>query len=101
MKVRADIAALIREGHTNASIAARLNCGTTTVARTRQALRLPGADKLHQLYAEAAPTRPEPAQPWGWTQQQQDDHWKALCASVGTPDAPRPTRTQNTPQNAA
>lgn len=56
MKVRADIAALIREGHTNASIARRLQCGTTTVARVREALRLPPADKLGRIYAEAIPT---------------------------------------------
>jgi hypothetical protein len=56
MKVRADIAALIREGHTNASIARRLHCDPSTVARARQALRLPPADKLGRLYAEALPT---------------------------------------------
>lgn len=56
MKVRADIAALIREGHSNASIAHRLNCHPTTVARARQALRMPPADKLGRLYAEAVPT---------------------------------------------
>lgn len=56
MKVRADIAALIREGHTNASIAHRLRCDPTTVARARQALRLPPADRLGRLYAEALPT---------------------------------------------
>lgn len=56
MKVRADIAALIREGHTNASIARRLHCDPSTVARARQALRLPPADKLGRLYAEAVPT---------------------------------------------
>ncbi|MFL4947533.1 helix-turn-helix domain-containing protein [Streptomyces sp. MMS24-I31] len=56
MKVRADIAALIREGHTNASIAHRLGCDPSTVARARQALRLPPADRLGRLYAEAIPT---------------------------------------------
>lgn len=56
MKVRADIAALIREGHTNTSIAHRLGCHPTTVARARQALRMPPADKLGRLYAEAVPT---------------------------------------------
>lgn len=56
MKVRADIAALIREGHTNASIAARLYCDPSTVARARQALRYPPADRLGRLYAEAVPT---------------------------------------------
>ncbi|MGW1102758.1 helix-turn-helix domain-containing protein [Streptomyces sp. NPDC002540] len=56
MKVRADIAGLIREGHTNASIAHRLGCDPATVARARQALHLPPADQLGRLLAEAAPT---------------------------------------------
>jgi hypothetical protein len=56
MKIRADIAALIREGHTNASIAQRLHCDASTVARARQALRLPPADLLGRLYSEAVPT---------------------------------------------
>lgn len=56
MKVRADIAALIRDGHTNASIARRLHCCRTVVAETRRALRLPPADKLGRIYAEALPT---------------------------------------------
>jgi len=56
MKVRVDIAALIREGHTNASIAHRLHCDKSTVSRAREALRLPPADRLSRLYAEAVPT---------------------------------------------
>jgi hypothetical protein len=56
VKVRADIAALIREGHTNASIARRVHCDPSTVARARQALRMPPADKLGRLYAEAVPS---------------------------------------------
>lgn len=56
MKVRADIAALIREGHTNASIARRLYCDPSTVARARRALQMPPADRLGRLYAEALPT---------------------------------------------
>ncbi|MGX1129940.1 transposase-like protein [Streptomyces glaucescens] len=56
MKVRADIAALIRAGHTNASIAHRLGCHPDTVAKARRALRLPPADLLGRLYAEAVPT---------------------------------------------
>ncbi|MFF5404577.1 helix-turn-helix domain-containing protein [Streptomyces misionensis] len=56
MKVRADIAALIREGHTNAHIARRCYCAPGTVARVRRALRLPDADRLGRLYAEAVPT---------------------------------------------
>lgn len=56
MRVRADIAALVREGHTNTSIAHRLGCAPSTVARVREALRLPPADKLGRLYLEAVPT---------------------------------------------
>ncbi|MET8377984.1 helix-turn-helix domain-containing protein [Streptomyces microflavus] len=56
MKIRADIAELIRQGHTNASIALRLGCAPTTVGRARQALRYPPADQLGRLYAEALPT---------------------------------------------
>lgn len=57
---------------------------------------------LERLLAEAIPVRPQPATPWGhWTQQQQDAHWQALCASVGTPGAQRPTPAENTAQNAA
>lgn len=56
MRIRADIAALIRQGHTNASIAHRLGCNPATVSRARQALRLPPADQLARLYLEAVPT---------------------------------------------
>lgn len=56
MRIRADIAALIREGHTNASIAHRLGCAPGTVGRVRTALRLPPADKLSRVYAETWPT---------------------------------------------
>lgn len=56
MKVRADIAALIREGHTDSNIAEHLGCHRTTVARARRALRYPPAHALSRLYAEANPT---------------------------------------------
>ena len=56
MKVRADIAALIREGHTNAHIAHVLRCDETTVGKARQALRYPPAGALARIYAEALPT---------------------------------------------
>ena len=56
MKVRADIAELLRAGHTNASIAHRLGCDPSTVANARRALRLPPADQLGRLYLEAIPT---------------------------------------------
>ena len=56
MRIRADIATLIREGHTNTSIAHRLHCDPSTVARARRALHLPPADQLSRLYLEAVPT---------------------------------------------
>lgn len=56
MKIRSDIADLVRAGHTNASVAHRLGCAPSTVARVREALRLPSADRLGRLYAEAVPT---------------------------------------------
>lgn len=56
MKIRADIAALVRAGHSDASIARRLNCSRVTVNRVRRALRLPAAATLGRFYAEAVPT---------------------------------------------
>lgn len=56
MKIRADIAALIREGHTDASIARRLGCGRSTVWETRRALRLPPSRVIGRQLAEAVPT---------------------------------------------
>lgn len=56
MKIRADIAALIRAGHTNTSIAHRLHVHRDTVAKARRALQLPPAKRLERLYAEAIPT---------------------------------------------
>lgn len=56
MRVRADIAALVRAGHSDASIARRLGCGRSAANRVRRALRLPAADALGRLYAEEAPT---------------------------------------------
>jgi hypothetical protein len=56
MKVRSDIAALIRAGHTNAHIAHRLHCDPATVSKARQALRFPPAGALARIYAEEAPT---------------------------------------------
>lgn len=56
MKIRADIAELIRAGHTDASIARRLHTSRATVNRARKALRYPPAGVLGRLYAEAVPT---------------------------------------------
>ncbi|WP_225840279.1 hypothetical protein [Streptomyces sp. NK08204] len=63
---------------------------------------------LERLLTEAIPIRPEPAErpapatPGGyWTQAEQDAHWTTLCATVGTPDAQRPTRHATAHQTAA
>lgn len=56
MKIRADIAELIRAGHTDTSIARRLHCGRSTVNNARRHLGYPPAHALHRLYAEAVPT---------------------------------------------
>jgi hypothetical protein len=56
VKVRADIAALLKEGHTDASIARRLGCRRSTVNRARTALNLPPSGPLYRLYAEELPT---------------------------------------------
>ena len=56
MKIRSDIAALVRAGHSDASIARRLGCGRGTANEVRRALRLPPADAMARLYAEEAPT---------------------------------------------
>ena len=61
MKIRADIAALIRAGHSDASVAARLGCGRTTVSRVRRALHMPGVDDRERLNREARPV------PWAAT----------------------------------
>lgn len=55
MKIRADIAGLIRAGHTDQRIARQLGCARSTVNRVRRALRLPPGDALERLYAEEAP----------------------------------------------
>ncbi|MFH9013996.1 helix-turn-helix domain-containing protein [Streptomyces sp. NPDC017943] len=56
MKIRADIAALIRAGHTDTHIAAHTGYHRTTIARARRALRYPPATQLTRIYAEAIPT---------------------------------------------
>jgi hypothetical protein len=56
VKIRADIAALIRAGHTDAYIASHAGCHRTTAARARRALHYPPAHQLTRIYAEAIPT---------------------------------------------
>lgn len=88
MKVRADIATLIRQGHTNASIAVRLGCAPSTVARARAALRLPPADRLGRLYAEAVPAlAPPPPARMPISPAQQAANRAALLAALREPAA--------------
>ncbi|CAM5494121.1 MULTISPECIES: helix-turn-helix domain-containing protein [Streptomyces] len=59
MKVRSDIAVLLREGHSDTYIAKMLGCHRATVYRARQALlMLPTGPvpAMQRLYAEALPT---------------------------------------------
>jgi hypothetical protein len=62
---------------------------------------------MDRLLTEDVPTRPEPAPPQPrpyqgmWTRTEQDAHWAALCAAVGTPDTPRPNETATARQTAA
>lgn len=87
MKIRADIADLIRAGHTDRSIAYRIGCHSSTVAKARQALQLPERNALNRLYAEAHPTgivlkrRP-------WTPEEQAAHRAELLAALAAPANP-------------
>ncbi|MFF6847079.1 helix-turn-helix domain-containing protein [Streptomyces antimycoticus] len=56
MKIRADIAALIVEGHSDAAIAARVGCHRATVNRARNVMKQQSADPVERLYAEELPT---------------------------------------------
>lgn len=51
MSIRPAVAALIRDGHSDASIALRLGCGRGTANETRRALAA-----IDRLYAEEVPT---------------------------------------------
>ncbi|MFD8088703.1 helix-turn-helix domain-containing protein [Streptomyces malaysiensis] len=58
MNVRADIAALIQQDHTDEYIARQINCHRSTVNRARNILRRAVAEPsvVERLYAEALPT---------------------------------------------
>jgi IS30 family transposase len=58
VKVRADIAALIQQNHTDDYIARRLGCHRATVNRARNILRRALVDQstVERLYAEELPT---------------------------------------------
>ena len=81
MKIRADVAELLRAGHSDQGIAYRLGCHVNTVGNARRALRIPEPLELTRLYAEAHPTgavfghRP-------WTPQEQAQHCAELLAAL-------------------
>lgn len=56
MRIRTDIAELLRAGHSDTHIAHCVGCHRSTVQRARQALRLPPSKPLGRLYAEELPT---------------------------------------------
>lgn len=92
MKVRSDMAELIRAGHTDRSIAYRLHCHSSTVARARRALRMPYSNALTRLYAEAHPTG-EAFKRRPWSPEEQAQHRADLLAALdGTADHRTPTR---------
>lgn len=92
MKIRADIAALLREGHTVDSIAVRVGCHPSTVANARRVLRMPERERMGRLYAEAIPTGRvgEYRPPNGWmplSPAQQADNRARLLAALREPAA--------------
>lgn len=84
MRIRPEIAALIRDGHTDASIARRLHCRRSTVFYTRKALQLPNAQGLARMYAEGFPdgTYGDGRRPW--TPAEQLAHRMDLEAELST-----------------
>ncbi|MGW6910286.1 hypothetical protein [Streptomyces sp. NPDC054940] len=70
MKVRADVAELLRAGHSDRAIARQLNTGAKTVAEARAVLRLP----KHPSGKRAAASREELF--WRRTQATDDGHLK-------------------------
>ncbi|MEK9524064.1 helix-turn-helix domain-containing protein [Streptomyces venezuelae] len=77
MKIRPDIAALVRDGHSDASIALRLRCDRSTVGKTRRALTKATARQVDEYRPERMPTSP----------QQQAANRAALLAALRTPAA--------------
>lgn len=56
MKIRADIAEMVRAGHSDTHIAHCLGCHRSTANRVRQALRAAPVRPDERLYAEELPT---------------------------------------------
>lgn len=57
MRVRADIAALVRDGRSDASIARQLGCDRSTVGRVRRALRIPPAGTQRRVCVDEVTAR--------------------------------------------
>ncbi|TXS07049.1 helix-turn-helix domain-containing protein [Streptomyces sp. adm13(2018)] len=58
MSTRDAITALIRDGHTDASIALRLGCDRSTVSKTRRGLAKPDACRVVEYRPDRMPTSP-------------------------------------------
>lgn len=77
MRIRADIAVLVRDGHSDASIALRLRCDRSTVGKTRRALTNADARRVDEYRPQRMPTSPA----------QQAANRAALIAALRTPAA--------------
>ncbi|MFD0078197.1 helix-turn-helix domain-containing protein [Streptomyces sp. NPDC127166] len=58
MKVRADIAALVRDGHSDDYVARRLYCDRSTVGKVRRVLRQAAARQVDEARPKRMPTSP-------------------------------------------
>ncbi|MGW4050842.1 helix-turn-helix domain-containing protein [Streptomyces sp. NPDC004779] len=58
MSTRDAIAALVRDGHSDASIALRLGCDRSTVGKARRALAKGGSQQTDEYRPERTPTSP-------------------------------------------
>ncbi|MFE5514492.1 helix-turn-helix domain-containing protein [Streptomyces sp. NPDC056529] len=91
MKVRADIAALIRDGRSDAAIARLLGCDRSTVGKARRALRIPPAgDRKRRLTDEATGRRVDEYRPerMPTSPQQQAENRRRLLNALRTPAGP-------------
>lgn len=59
MSARDAIAALVRDGHSDASIALRLGCDRSTVGKTRRALAKETGRRIDDYRPERMPTSPD------------------------------------------
>lgn len=58
MSNRAAIAALVRDGHSDASIAIRVGCDRSTVSRVRRGLSKAAAPRVDEYRPDRMPTSP-------------------------------------------